>query len=420
MVTLNDFILPLWRRVPVGIRQKVARSLLNIMATSLSDVEPLEVADRTLPRIIVGFLSSPSGLGQSARLLASALQQQGYAVFGIDLSGYFFEAARTVEHGLPDGRTVSGKAHLIVNVNAPYMPYVLWLLGRRFLQEKYVTGYWAWELPTLPENWRRGLACVHDIFVPSTFVASAVHGMERDKRVLVLPHPVAVECGGNDSACEEQGADATAQSFTVGFMANVASGFVRKNPLGVIAAFRRAFGNDGSCRLKMVLTNVDHYPAARMAVEEAAKGADNIEIIWHGMSRTALHHWWRDVDVYLSLHRSEGFGLPLAEAMCAGLPVVATGWSGNMDFMTEENSFPVKYELVDVLDRQGKYPSNCGQWAEPDINHAADLLQRVRENRELARRIGHRARKDIHVLLSARSVIGRYEKHLATVNSGKG
>ncbi len=417
---LNDLMLPLWRRIPVNVRQRVAHSLLNVMTPALPETDSGDIVGKNMPRIIAGFLSSPSGLGQSARLLAASLRERGYPVFGIDLSGYFFEVAHTVEHGLPDGRTVRGPAHLIVNINAPYMPYVLWLLGRRFLRDKYITGYWAWELPVLPESWRRGFGCVHDIAVPSTFVADAVRNMDDSKNVFVLPHPVAAEgsCVSRNGNDGNSAKDAARRTFTVGFMANIASGFVRKNPLAVVAAFRQAFGNDRGRRLKMLLTNANHYPPARKSVEKVVRGAGNIEVTWSGLSPAALHQWWHDVDVYVSLHRSEGFGIPLAEAMCAGLPVVATGWSGNMEFMTVENSFPVRYSLVEVQDDQGKYPSDLGKWAEPDIYHAADLLRRLEANREAARRAGQRARKEIQYFLSAASIVDKYENNLNNYKYG--
>ena len=90
--------------------------------------------------------------------------------------------------------------------------------------------------------------------------------------------------------------------------------------------------------------------------------------------------WWSEGDVYLSLHRSEGFGLPLAEALCGGMPVVATGWSGNIDFMDAANSYPLEYALIDVHDAQGKYPGDLGQWAEASIEHAAAILADLASN----------------------------------------
>lgn len=416
---LRDFIFPIWRRIPVGLRQRISHVLLDALTSPIPQVSPEIAADRDAPRIIVGFLSSPSGMGQSARLLASALRKAGYAVFGIDLGGYFFEPVNVVDHGLPDGRAIQGKAHLIVNINAPYMPYALQLLKGDFLRNKYITGYWAWELPRLPDSWRRGFACVHDIAVPSSFVANAVREMNDGKNILVLPHPVAMEFEKATVTVPSGPQGGIERPFTVGFMANIASGFARKNPLGLIAAFRKAFGDDPRCRLKMLLTNAEHYPAARSMVEKAVGDARNIVVTWRGLGRGELRHWWRDVSLYASLHRSEGFGLPLAEAMCAGLPVVATGWSGNLEFMTHANSFLVRYELVDVRDDQGKYPEGMGMWAEPDVEHAAELLHRARSQWHLAKSVGERARRDVMVSLSANAITSRFQHHYHDIAQDK-
>ena len=115
----------------------------------------------------------------------------------------------------------------------------------------------------------------------------------------------------------------------------------RKNPIGLIRAFvQLAFGNSTDARLQLLLTGTESYPAGRTASPTAIQNAVNVQVRWTPFDRREFYHWWQDADVFALLHRSEGFGLPLAEAMCAGYPVVATGWSGNMDYMTEETSFP--------------------------------------------------------------------------------
>ena len=199
-----------------------------------------------------------------------------------------------------------------------------------------------------------------------------------DKPVRVAPHPAMLDCPLL-SLVLSTGREAHAP-FTVINSMSVSSGFERKNPLALIAAFRKAFGNASDCRLKMLISNAQHHAPARPAIEQALVGADNIEITWHGLDRQALWAWWRDADLYASLHRSEGFGLPLAEAMCAGTPVMATGWSGNMEFMSAKNSFLVDYKLIGVKDAQAKYVSGEEQWADPDIDHAAKILRQLKKS----------------------------------------
>jgi len=382
----------IWRRLPVRPRQQFARALIGLLRPRLAGGGGPPPAD--WPVVIVGFLSSPSGLGQAARLAAAAFAREGVSVFGVDLGRHFFEGGGAIDHGIAAGGRLVGPAHVIININAPYLPYALWLLGRRFLRDKHLTGYWAWELPNVPPSWSRGYRCVHDIAVPSRFVASAVAARSAGRPVMVAPHPVALD--PPPPAVRRQGAPySPAQPFTVMSVLNVASGFERKNPLALITAFRQAFGNDPSARLRLSVVNADHFPPAGSAITKAVAGQANIEVNWHSMDRDAFRAWWGTPDLYASLHRAEGFGLPLAEAMCAGYPVLATGWSGNLEFMTEDNAFLVGYRLADIKDPQAKYSPAEGQWAEPDIDHAARLMRQIRGEPALAADRAERARMDI-------------------------
>ena len=339
----------LWRSLPASFRQKFARELIARLRPGLSTPAPALLPDRSIPRIVVGLLSSASGLGQSARLAAKALQDQGFSVLGIDLTRNFYEGARIVQHGLCDGRRFHGAAHVIVVINAPYMPYALALLGGEFIRDKHVTGYWAWELPHVPYNWAMGLSAVHDVAVPSRFTAEAVVGLSPELCVRIAPHPVALAYPKRGVAPE----DVEHRPFTIVSACSMASGFNRKNPCATIRAFRRAFGNDPSKKLKLLATNVDHFPQAHRAIKAEMEGAGNIEVAWTVLDPVEFARWWSEGDVYMSLHRSEGFGLPLAEALCGGMPVVATGWSGNIDFMDATNSYLLEYSLIDVTTRKG-------------------------------------------------------------------
>ncbi len=389
MIFRKQFFM-LWGRIPVKLRRGVAHFIISLLSPKPDPAPSVEISDKQLPKIVVGFLSSPSGLGQSARLSADALVSEGYTVYGIDLSRYFYEMADTIAHQLPDGKSINGPAHVIIKINAPYLPYVLFLLGRSFLKEKYITGYWVWELPQLPASWNRGFACVHDIAVPSAFVAKAVTDCDSSKMVRMAPYPVALDLPPLSPLAEN--AKRPEQPFTIISVINAASGFERKNPLALIAAFKLAFGHASDVRLRLLIANTHHYPHCIEVINKQVKAFDNIEISWRSLDRRELWYWWGTPDIYASLHRSEGFGLPLAEAMCAGYPVVATGWSGNMQFMTKNNSFPLDYSLIDVLDPQDKYTTGLGQWADADIAQAAEILTRLKQQPQTMSKIAKQAR----------------------------
>jgi glycosyltransferase involved in cell wall biosynthesis len=132
----------------------------------------------------------------------------------------------------------------------------------------------------------------------------------------------------------------------------------------------------------------------------AAPGAANIQILDCDLATPAYHRLIDSADVLLSLHRAEGFGIPLAEAMLRGKPVVATGWSGNLEFMSEDSACLLPARLVPMADEEANaYQGLAGLWAEPDIAAAAAWLRRLRDP-VLRQRIGHAARSHAAARLS--------------------
>lgn len=342
--------------------------------------------DRTRPWVVAGFLSSPSGLGRAARLAHIALQRQGCDVYGVDLSGAFYEAAGVVPFSFRDGRTLEGGANVLVNINAPYMSYALSLLGARLLRAKAILGYWVWELERAPSDWAQGATCVHAIAAPSQFAADAIKAIAPQTPILVAPHPVAL---GPLPQVSEPAADAP---FTVNAVMSAASGFVRKNPVGLVRAFRAAFRESASARLRLRVTNLEHHAAGEAELRRAIAGGPNIELSTELLDDDALNAWWGAPHLYASLHRAEGFGLPLAEAMCAGVPVLATDWSASTEYVDQSNGYPVSATLTPVLDPQSKYDAG-GRWAEPNIDHAVALFRESAANDGARRAKGRAARE---------------------------
>jgi glycosyltransferase involved in cell wall biosynthesis len=391
---------PPWRGIQASVRQRASHAIERTRPRP-SEVSRDLVGDRTVPRIVVGLLSSPSGLGQSARLAGAALKNDGYRVLGLDICHLFRAVAGNIAHGLADARGHRGPAHVVLVVNAPYAPCALGWLGDAFLRDKLVTGYWAWELPRLPQSWERGLGAVHHIAVPSLFTATAVCASNGGRPVQVCPPPVALD--HPPLSAFAAGAARPEGPFTVVSTLSLRSGLARKNPVALIRAFRLAFGDGRDRRLRLLVTGAAHCPQGRAAILRAIGRAANIEVEWQPLTRAQYFAWWGSPDAYALLHRSQGFGLSLAEAMGAGIPVVATGWSGNMDFMTEQNAFPVRFRLCDVADPKRKSAPSEGQWAEPDVEHAAEVLGLLAARPDLARHVGRTAHRAIHVRLTGQS-----------------
>lgn len=371
---------PLWRRLPADFRRRL---FFELYALGLphDGVQELE-----FPLYIAGLFRTPTGLGEAARAQSEGLRLAGIDHVCVDLSGSMSGAAT-----LPDwpgcGVVQPGPGTVIVHGPAPVLSYALHGLGRAKLRHKRLIGYWHWELPALTPLWQSGGRLIDEVWVPTRFVADAVRsGIDRPVRILPFPVPVPA-----DIIAASQTAPAPA-IFTVATMFNMSSSFTRKNPLGAIAAFRQAFGDRRDVRLRIKVQNAASYPAGMAAMEDAARAAGNIELVTREMSRTEVFGFLQDSDVVLSLHRAEGLGLLLAEAMALGKPVVSTDYSATAEFVTPDCGFPVPYRLIPAEDPQGLYPVEGQLWAEPDVSAAAAALQTLHADEALRHRLGVQAR----------------------------
>jgi glycosyltransferase involved in cell wall biosynthesis len=321
------------------------------------------------PLYVVGFLAAPSGLGRGARLFFYEAAKRGGEIHAIDVThllplttmrGLFEDALR------PDSSAVyAGSGTVVVHANPPAFAAVLWTI-RKLLPGKRIVAYWAWELEDIPHFWTRCLDFVDEILTPSSFVAEAVR-RRTNKPVHVHPH-------ADFPVTRRQ--RAKTRPFTVLSCFDCGANFYRKNPSAVVAAFKSAFGDDPGALLLLKAGNMERCPEGHRLLVGAADAA-NICFCIGNLSGGGIEDLYAVADVYLSLHRSEGYGLTIREAMLRGIPVIATGWSGNMDFMRGDGVYTVPYKLVPVVDPQGMYNMPGARWAEPDIEEAAKILRRL-------------------------------------------
>lgn len=308
---------------------------------------------RDLSRLaLVTPLAKSNGITQGACLQYDALRRDGYDVQMVDASPKHRVLPSHVDH--------SPATAYIMHVAGPETSHLL----HSVLPESadaWRVGYWAWELPRPPREWAPFEALVHEVWTPSTFSARSLSGLF-DVPVRVVPHRVPLE--------QKRIRDWNGP-FTVLVMADSRSSFSRKNPFDAIEAFKQAFGSSTDYRLVLKLNG---KPSEIAELAESYAGSANVKIVSERLSRDQLKVLYASVDVFLSLHRAEGFGLPMLEAMAHGVPVVGTGWSGNLDFMTEKNSVLVPYTLVPVSDSAGIYAHDA-VWAAPDVDDAARALR---------------------------------------------
>jgi glycosyltransferase involved in cell wall biosynthesis len=371
----------LWQRLPRAWRRAALFRTAALLAP-----RPSPKAKPAAPIIVAGVFNTASGLGESARLCYDALKMAGVSVLGVDLTATLMQPSDVPGFAFADGRSCAGSGTLILHVNSPLMPLAMWRLGRQLIEGKYIVGYWAWELPAVSPDWQHGVPFVNEIWVPSHFVAEAMRPLAAGRPVHVVPHPVALT--GSAKRSPER---PTNRPFTVLTIFNAASSFARKNPCAAIKAFCAAFGDDPTTRLIVKAANLWSFPQARELLKDAANSAQNIVVMDEIMSSAGIAALYDEADVFISLHRSEGFGLTLAMAMLRGVPVVATGWSGNIDFLNEETGIPVGSRLIPATDLQATYHHPNMVWADADIDDAAAALRRLRDDPLLCSRLATQA-----------------------------
>jgi glycosyltransferase involved in cell wall biosynthesis len=376
----------LWRLLPA--RQR--RGLLA-HATALLAPHPDRHPPPPLAGVVVaGELSRASGLGEAARLMERAIAGLGVATWQADTGSNLPGEAPPMpppEH-VPDG------APLLLHVNAPLLPWALLRLPRSLVRGRRVIGCWAWELPVVPEPWRIGLGFVHEIWAVSEFSAAAFRDwLPPGTGIAVRAVPHAVAAAPPEPARLDRAAFGLPEAAVIVLVSfSLASSNVRKNPAGAVQAFRAAFGDRPDRLLLLKIGNPGHFPAEFAALREAVAGDANIRLETRTLPRADSHALTACADIVLSLHRSEGFGLVPAEAMLLGRPVVATGWSGNMDFMDADSAALVGYRLVPARDPRGVFEAPGAVWAEPDLAEAAAALRRLADDPAARAALGARGR----------------------------
>ncbi len=342
------------------------------------------------PPAIAGLLTSSVGLGQGARLSLQAAQDAGIEVRGLDLCDYFTSHRKLAAHPMVPMRADEGGT-LILHINPPELPVAILAIGRAIIKSKRIVGYWHWELAQIPLFWRFACSLVDEVLVPSRFVADAFGPMPPCP-VRVVTHPVRPPV----PALINRGYIAISENdFVCLTLFDLRSSMARKNPLGALKAFKTAFGDDPTAMLVVKVSGMETAPQQMEELVAALAPHKNVMLLKETYAADVVAALIQMSDVVISLHRSEGLGLVPAEAMYLRVPVVATAYSGNVDFMNAQNSAQVGYTLVPVCDPQGIYGGVGQVWADPDIAQAADWLRRLRSDASLRSAITDQAYADV-------------------------
>lgn len=364
---------------------------------------------------ITGFLTADLGVGESARCMVRAADAAGLPSALISLKLHCKN--RLGDLTLAD-RLSETNPHAVnvVHLDPPASRDLDHHHGKGFRAGKYNIGYWAWELPEFPDAWASYCDYFDEIWCPSDFVREAI-GMTSPVPVLTMPHAIAFTRPTETTAALRDRFDLPRDRFLFLFLYDLNSYAERKNPRAVIDAFRRSGLAARGAALVIKTHSVKGNESDLGRLLEATADLPDTKIIADTFTREDIYRLEAACDCFVSLHRSEGFGLAVAEAMYLGKPVIATDWSATAEFLDETNGCPVRAPLVTLDRNHGPYAK--GQtWADPDPAHAAEWMVRVFADSAFRTRIGTAARETIEQRFSPLRIGQRYRRRLETIAMG--
>lgn len=396
--------------LPLSLLRKMKRSMI---ANSYGKLEKLDILPYENGRYehgvnLIGNICAESGLGQSCRLVASALDKTGFP-----LSIYKYEQLGAEGQGDHSWENRLSK-ELPYDVNLIHInPHEL---GLAFIQQdtsvwnyRYNIGYWLWELEEFPDEWIPCFQCLDEIWAPSEFICNAIR-KKTTLPVRCMPYYVDVHIG---TIYERKHFGIPEDKFLYLMMYDQSSCMERKNPIGVLNAFKMAFEKENE-NVGLVIKINNPTPESRKQIRSVLDGYTNVYLIEETLSRDEVNSLTKCVDVVVSLHRAEGFGLVLAEAMLLGTPAVATNWSSNTEFMNENVACMVDYELITI--EKDMPPFKAGnRWADANLDQAAGYMKKLYEDKEYYEMIRKNAKEYAEEKLGMDQAAGRMRERLKEI-----
>jgi glycosyltransferase involved in cell wall biosynthesis len=336
---------------------------------------------------VLGFFTAEHGVGEAARVLTSTLQAAGVSVSTIE----YTDTQSRREH-LFQCDNVSRNKVLMTAINADHLNAANDRLGVDFFTDRYVIGQWFWELEEAPSWFGPAFAHVDELWAPTRFIETMLrkHAPSR-VQVKYVPLPVVTPHVDASITRARFGLD---DRYMFLFAFDFMSVMKRKNPLGLIEAFCSAFAEGEGPMLVIKAINGDKRLVEGNMLRDAVRKRSDIVLIDEYFTKVETSTLTSLADCYVSLHRSEGLGLTMSEAMTLGRPVIATGYSGNLDFLSDANSFIVPGSRVKVGHGAEGYSPEA-MWMEPNVSEAAKYMRYVYENQAEAVQKGLRGQADI-------------------------
>jgi glycosyltransferase involved in cell wall biosynthesis len=338
---------------------------------------------------VAGFFTAELGIGEAARLLMAALDARG--VPALPIQGNLAPPSRRsteFSYRRPDEAAYPIN---IVCINGDGIPVFAREAGRSFFENRYTIALWWWEVGEPPPEWKRAFDFIDEVWVGSQHthdLLAPISPVPAVKMTMAVLDPPVAELSRSDLGLPGD------DEFLFLFVHDYHSVAARKNPAGVVEAFKRAFPVGTGPKLVIKSINGHMVPDEHDRVLLAAEARPDITLIDAYVSAAEKNAMIAHCNCYVSLHRAEGFGLTVAEAMLLGKPVIATRYGGTLEFTNDDNSYLVDGSLIPVGDGAGIYPADA-IWMDPDLDHAAKLMRHVFANRAEAAARGWLARRHV-------------------------
>jgi glycosyltransferase involved in cell wall biosynthesis len=343
---------------------------------------PLRVNDHIVgqPGVnLVGYLHGEFGVAAAARMVGGIVRSAGLPLATCVLDAF----AHRHEASFINGASGTPFNLTLLAMNADALRHYAHTADYRALRHTRRVGIWYWEVGDLPDEYRPAFGLVDEVWCASQHIRDA---LAPHAQIPVRVHPVAFP-PHIPSALERRDIDLPDGRFVFGFAFDYLSSVKRKNPAGIIEAYQRAFTPDDGAALVLKSLNSARSAGKSAEIRHLAGDRPDILFVDRHYDELEMAAFYQHLDVYVSLHRSEGLGLTMASAMAAGVPVIATGWSGNRAFMDDGDALLVPYELVPVGTDAPPYPPTAS-WADPDLDAAAGYMRELFDHQPAARALG--------------------------------
>lgn len=375
------------------------------------EIEPFERSNYEDGINLIGNIRAETGLGQSCRLVADELEASGipYSIYQYDQLGVMTEGQyQQYENKISSDLTYNIN---LIHINPHELGLAFQQARQKIWNGRYNIGFWLWELEDFPEEWVPCFHCVDEVWTPSRFISDSIQ-RKTDLKVVTIPYHIGLEVPSKGKYEYRKSFHLPIDKFLFLMMYDRTSMTERKNPEAVMEAFQMAFSKDDEAGLVIKINNSSEKEInmIRTMIPEHK----NVYFITEVLERQQVNELIYCVDAIVSLHRAEGFGLVLAEAMLLGTPTIATNWSSNTEFMTKETACMVEVELV-TLDRDIGSFKKGNRWAEPDVKQAAGYMRRLYEEPAYCHMLSQKAKDHIKKKLSITNAVEIINSRISSI-----